>query len=158
MALPEEINRLLPSGTGNVPVANIRQILNDMFGVVNLKQPSFLVNVRDSPFNARADGSDDFPAFAAAQAAINAAGGGILFAPAGIYNSISGSISPQSNTILQGAGIDATIIQNSVQTFPNDQTISIYGTMTGVNTDWPGTNTTYPIDPPTIGDNKVKAT
>src|SRR5258706_8038357 len=137
-----------------------RQILPaaDLNSAFDGKQDVFVADVKSAPYHAKGDGTDDYPAFNMAQNALSAAGGGILFVPPGNYNCISGSIKPPSNTILQGAGIDATTILNNVQTFPDDQTISIYGTMTGVNTNWPGTNTTYPINAPTIGDNKVTTT
>lgn len=118
-----------------------------------------LISVIDLPYNANGDGiKDDFPAINAAINDISKAGGGTLYFPAGKYLCTSGSISPASNMVLQGAGIDVTIISNNVQTFPNDQTISIYGTMTGANTGWPDSNTTYPINAPTIGDSKVTTT
>src|SRR5258706_8696258 len=137
-----------------------RQILPaaDLNSAFDGKQDVFVADVKSAPYHAKGDGTDDYPAFNMAQNALSAAGGGILFVPPGNYNCISGSIKPPSNTILEGAGIDATTILNNVQTFPDDQTISIYGTMTGVNTNWPGTNTTYPINAPTIGDNKVTTT
>src|SRR6266699_654887 len=138
-----------------------RQILPaaDLNSAFDAKQDIFVADVKSAPYHAKGDGAaDDYPAFNMAQNALSAAGGGILFVPPGNYNCISGSIKPPSNTIIQGAGIDATVISNNVQTFPDDQTISIYGTMTGANAGWPGSNTTYPCDPPTIGDNKVKAT
>src|SRR5258706_10651678 len=93
-----------------------------------------IINVKAKAFGAKGNGSaDDYPAFNAAFSFLSAAGGGTLYVPAGNYLSSSGSISPPSNIVLQGAGIDATFLLNNVNTFPNDQTISIYGTMTGAN-------------------------
>src|SRR5712672_3218692 len=67
------------------------------------------LNVKDAPFHAVGNGAtDDYPAFAAAHAALGAAGGGILIVPPGNFLCSSGSVSPPSNTVLQGAGIDAT--------------------------------------------------
>jgi len=102
--------------------------------------------------------TDDLPAINAAINTVSAVGGGTLYFPAGTYLSASGSIKPASNTFLQGAGIDSTIISNNVPTFPDDQTISIYGTMTGANTGWPGSNTIYSINAPTMGSNTVTTT
>src|SRR5882762_5280841 len=110
-------------------------------------------------FGVTGDGvTDDYPKINRALSKIASAGGGTLYFPRGTYISSSGSIKPPSNTVLQGAGIDATFLLNNVGSFPDDQTISIYGDMTGDKAGWPGSNTTYPCNAPTIGDNKVTTT
>src|SRR5882672_8337708 len=125
--LNAEINTNLPTtGSGAINAAITRQTLTDM--TTAIFQSANALNVKS--FGAVGNGiADDYPAFNAALTAFSAVGGGTLFVPAGNFNCISGSISPPSNTVLQGAGIDATIISNNVQTFPDDQTISIYGAM-----------------------------
>ncbi len=151
----EIITNLPTTGSGAITAAITRQTLTDM--TTAIFQSANVLNVKS--FGAVGNGiADDYPAFATASTALSAAGGGALFVPAGNFNCISGTIKPPSNTVLQGAGIDATIISNNVQTFPDDQTISIYGTMTGPNTGWPGSNTTYPINAPTLGTNTVTTT
>src|SRR5258706_939117 len=151
----EIITNLPTTGSGAITAAITRQTLTDM--TTAIFQSANVLNVKS--FGAVGNGiADDYQACATGSTALSAAGGGALFVPAGNFNCISGTIKPPSNTVLQGAGIDATIISNNVQTFPDDQTISIYGTMTGPNTGWPGSNTTYPINAPTLGTNTVTTT
>lgn len=150
-----EVQRLLPSGTGVVPIANVRQVLNDLISDIGVLSPTIPLAL----FSPKGDGvSDDFPAFDAASNVLQAAGGGTLSIPPGRFLTSSGSISPPSNTIFQGTGADSTVILNNVATFPSDQTVSIYGTMTGDKAGWPGSNTTYPCNAPTIGTNTVTTT
>jgi polygalacturonase len=114
-------------------------------------------NVMD--FGATGNGvSDDYPAFAAAFTALQTAGGGTLYLPVGTYNFVTGALTPPSNVIVQGAGIDATIIKNTAL-FPNSTTIQIPMVMSGTPANsWSSVNTTYPINAPTLGGATVTTT
>jgi hypothetical protein len=95
--------------------------------------------------------TDAYPAFNAAFAALSAAGGGWLYVPAGTYNFASGMLTPPSNVIVQGAGVDATIAKNTAL-YPNSTTININMAMSGTpSQSWASVNTTYPINAPTLG-------
>lgn len=68
-------------------------------------------------------------------------------------------MAPPSNCIIQGGGIDATVILNTCLTGGLDTTLQIFMTMTGTpQSNWAGTNTTYPINAPTLGGNTVTTT
>lgn len=70
------------------------------------------VNVKSAPYNAAGDGAtDDYAAFNSAATAVSAAGGGIVYIPAGTYL-LGTSLNPPSNVKFVGAGIDITIIKN----------------------------------------------
>lgn len=122
--------------------------LNSAFASV---PTSGLFNVKN--FGAKGDGStDDGAAFSAA---LTAAAGGTLFIPGGTYILNTYALNPPSNTVVQGAGIDATILK-STGSFPNNVTIQIPFTLTG--SPWPSGPTTYPINAPTLGASTVTTT
>ena len=68
-------------------------------------------NVKDSVYGAKGDGStNDVVAIQAAVDAANAAGGGVVYFPAGTYI-VKSALELQSNVTLQGAGWAASIIK-----------------------------------------------
>lgn len=69
-----------------------------------------MINVKDAIWGAAGDGvTDDSTAIAAARSAANAAGGGLVFYPPGIY--LTGILTLYSNVHDVGAGIEATTLK-----------------------------------------------
>lgn len=86
-------------------------------GSVSRGAPNIYIDASKPPYNARANGSDATPAINAALNAANAAGGGVIYLPAGTYTIEGhglpsvGAIVLKSNTCLIGAGKGVTILK-----------------------------------------------
>lgn len=147
-----EISANLPDNTtGIITPATLRRVLTDI-----TSSGRIFLNVMD--YGATGNGtSDDYPAFASAFTALGTVGG-VVYVPPGTYNFASGALTPPNNTIVQGAGMDATIIKNTAS-FPNAVTVAVYMTMSGTpQQSWASVNTTYPINAPTLGGTTVTTT
>lgn len=117
------------------------------------------LNVKD--FGAKGDGStDDSAAIDSALSSLAGAGGGTLFFPPGNFIMHTDTLIPPSNSIMQGSGIDATTITNTCTAGGKDTTLTVVMQMTGGTnaSTWTSTNTTYPINAPTLGASTVTTT
>lgn len=103
-------------GTGST--TNVQAVLDEIAQVFSAipTQESAEYDIRD--FGGVGDGTtDNRAAFAAAVAEINAAGGGVLYVPKGVWgigptaNSALGGVRLGSNTVLRGDGIGLTVIK-----------------------------------------------
>ncbi len=153
----EIITNLPTTGAGAVTAAITRQTLTDM--TTAIFQSANVLNVKS--FGAVGDGvTDDFLSINAAISAVSAAGGGILFFPAGTYFT-SLAVQPSSGVNLQGAGRDVTIIKGGgVGPPPFNSSLVIAATFTGGNhqDNLTGTAITYLINAPTEGTNTITTT
>src|SRR5882762_98489 len=128
----------------------------------NVKQinaSALFVNVK--AFGAKGNGvTDDLLRVHAARDAVAAAGGGIVYFPAGTY-ATSLALQPVSSVNFQGAGPDVTIIKGGgVGPSPFNMSLVIAATFTGGNhqDNLVGTAVTYPINAPIEGTNTVTTT
>lgn len=103
-------------GTGST--TNVQAVLDEIAQVFSAipTQESAEYDIRD--FGGVGDGTtDNRAAFAAAVAEINAAGGGVLYVPKGVWgigptaNASLGGVRLGSNTVLRGDGIGLTVIK-----------------------------------------------
>ncbi len=151
-ALSSQINTQVPSGQpGGIPAIQLRNILQDMNA-----QRAFIVTPQ--MFGAVGDGShDDYPAIHAADQALAATGGTLLFSP-GTYRMSQADLIP-SNVNWQGAGTGATFIKNDASaSAPDNTALIIYATLTGDRHNYAGTSITYAINAPVEGDNTITTT
>lgn len=148
-AILAEISSQMPDNTtGLITPAIQRSVLTDI-----TSSGRTFINVMD--YGATGNGvTDDGPAFSTALSALSSTGG-TLFVPPGTYILNTYAINPPNNTVVQGAGIDNTILK-STGSFPNNVTIQIPFTLTG--TPWPTGPTTYPINAPTLGGTTITTT
>src|SRR5215469_5671593 len=156
-----EISTNLPDNTtGLINPAIMRTTLSDMATFSNsVGAASNTFNVKN--FGAVGNGStDDSAAIDSAITAVTAAGGGILFFPPGNFLMSTDTLTPPSNCVVQGSGIGATTITNTCVTGGKDTTLTVVMTMTGGTnaSTWTSTNTTYPINAPTLGASTVTTT
>src|SRR5215469_2267908 len=156
-----EISTNLPDNTtGLINPAIMRTTLSDMATFSNsVGAASNTFNVKN--FGAVGNGStDDSAAIDSAITAVTAAGGGILFFPPGNFLMSTNTLIPPSNCIVQGSGIGATTITNTCVTGGKVTTLTVVMTMTGGTnaSTWTSTNTTYPINAPTLGASTVTTT
>lgn len=107
-------------------------------------------------FGATGNGTtDDCAAITAAMSALKSARGGTLYFPPGTYNEASCGMFIPNNVVVQGAGIDATVIKAA----SNPCAINMAMTMTGADSSqWAAQNTTYAIKTPTLGGTTVTMT
>ena len=104
------IGSVANDGSGD-PLRTAMDKVNDNFGVAG----TGVFNVMHPNFGAVGDGvTDDRNAFQAAFNAANAAGGGVVFMPPGIFRMAkpSGTLTMYSNTTLRGVGDNSIIFHD----------------------------------------------